>query len=179
MALTRGNELSVQGFDGACLRSGLTLAFREHETYLCADHELGKPGTDDRVFVKVDLERVWSLQETVPFVGKELGDPTVRRLVVPLYLAPLLAHLILKLTSGGPEGVSKRDVYIPVRFVFGTLVTHHHLAASHRDVQANGVEMSALLVPMGRFDHDVAVHDAIVVSIQFRCTLSNPRFDSW
>jgi len=178
MVLTWWNELSVQSFDGAGLRSGLTLAFREHKTHLGADHQVGEPGTDDRVFVKVDLERVRSLQETVPFVGKELGYPPSRRFVVPLDCAPLLAHLILKLTSGGPEGVSKRDVYVPVGFVFGTLVTHDHLTASHCDVQPNVVKMSTLLMPMRRFDHNMAVHDAIVVSIQSRCTLSNPRFDS-
>ncbi len=178
MVSTWWRGLPAYCLDRAGLRSGFTLALRQHEPNLGANCKIGEPHADNGVFVEVDLERIRRFQETIPFVWEELGDAPVCRLGVPLDLAALFANLILKLTPSGSKGIPERDVYISVRLVFGTLVTHDDFTASHGDVYSNIVQMSALLMPMRRFDDHIAVHDAIVVSIQFRRTLSYPRFNS-
>src|SRR3990170_3059726 len=138
------------------------------EAHRRADLQVLEARHQHAVAMKIDLPAVGGFDEAVSLFLEQLAYVTVRRLRVGFHVAPLAAHVVLKLPARGIESVSNSHVEVLVR-----LVIDDELRARHGQVDPH-LEGPAFAVVLDRTLQDhLAPHDLVAKQLELACPVAD------
>jgi hypothetical protein len=121
-----------QGLDSRGLRAALTDLLDELDSG--SGIELIETGADDAMPVEVDRPTLVGADATEILGWIDLGYPTGRGSVMTLDVVPMLALVVLQLSTRGTECVAQRNVDIFMRVLSTMFPVDRDGVARHRDV---------------------------------------------
>jgi hypothetical protein len=85
---------------------------------------------------------------------------------VLLDLAARLARVVFELARRGIEGVPQRHIGIFVRLVLRARAADVNLASRNPQLDADGVALALVVMPVWRLDHHLATDDAVEIALE-------------
>jgi hypothetical protein len=145
------------------------------EPHVGADAQCFERTAQDAVAVKVDDAAVIGLNAPEPAFVVQFADAPMRLFGVCLYVSASFPFIVLKLASRRLEGIAQRNIRIIVRLIARAGAPGDDLMTRHGNAHMRGEEIALMMVPMGRFNRDVAVNDLRAEFLQLCCQGACPR----
>lgn len=162
--------------NGARLGTLVAFIFGNGDANFTADLEFVECNIDDAVAVEINLAAVGGLDEAVTLLGEKLGHPAMGRRHVCLGGTLPTVDMILESTLYGIESVADGDIDVLMGVMFMGFAIDHDFGPGNREIDADVVKLSLVMVPMRRLDDDMASGDTIEELFEPFHPLADPGF---
>ena len=145
------------------------------EPHVGTDAQCLERTAQDAVAMKVDQATVIGLDAPESLLPVYFADAPACLPGMCLDIPASFPFIVLKLASRRLEGIAQRNIGIIVRLIARAGAPGDDLMTRHGNTHMRGEDIALMMVPVGRFNRDVAVNDLRAEFLQLCCQGACPR----